>query len=508
MLQHLRLCLAAAAFAAGLSGPAGAQNAAPPAGSPGTASPAPSAAIAPLTLEDCVKRALQNGFDVEIQRFTPAIAQSAVDVARGAFIPTLSLTGSQSHANTGPVGSAPGTKSDAGLTNLGVTQLLSTGATASLSTGLNRSESDPASLTGFYNPAYASDFTVSVTQPLLSGAGRTVTLATLNRARIGQQRADYDFMAQVLNIVEQTEGAYYNLVYTREQLTVYQVSLDLANRLLEEAQEKKAVGTATDVDVLQAQVGVASARSNVLTAEKSVKDSADALLALIGRFDLDAPLGATKLEDFRGELPVSQSSYELALRHQPDYLSAKMQLDQLKLDLVVAQNALKPTLNVNGALGFNGTRGSGGDALSSAVSRDNNTWQVGFTFSYPWGQVSNRARYLQSLATLNQQTLIVRQLEQNILVQVRSAVRAVETNNEKVKIAVVGTDYSTKEYDLEIARFAAGLATSRDVLQAQSDLQNARVAELQARVTLQNSISALHRLEGSSLERYHLTVPE
>ena len=128
--------------------------------------------------------------------------------------------------------------------------------------------------------------------------------------------------------------------------------------------------------------------------------------------------------------------------------------------------------------------------------------------SYPWGQVSDKARYRQSLATLNQQTLTVRQLEQSILVQVRSAVRAVETNSEKVKIAAVGTEFSAKEYDLEIARFAAGLATSRDVLQAQSDLENARVTELQARVTLQNSISALHRLEGSSLERYHITLPE
>jgi hypothetical protein len=39
-------------------------------------------------------------------------------------------------------------------------------------------------------------------------------------------------------------------------------------------------------------------------------------------------------------------------------------------------------------------------------------------------------------------------------------------------------------------------------------LENARVAELQARITLQNSISALHRLEGSSLERYQIALSE
>ena len=147
-------------------------------------------------------------------------------------------------------------------------------------------------LTSFYNPAYTSDITVSVTQPLLRGAGTAVTTATLNRARIGQQRAGFDFKARALDIVQQTEGDYYNLVYAREQLSVFRVSLALANRLLEEAQAKKTVGTATDIDVLQAQVGVANARSNVISGEKSVKDTGDALLAIIGRFELDTPLGA------------------------------------------------------------------------------------------------------------------------------------------------------------------------------------------------------------------------
>ncbi|HUJ44182.1 MAG TPA: TolC family protein [Opitutaceae bacterium] len=516
--------LAAASLLAGLVLPARAQDTPPPAGgvsaaptsavttplAPATA-PASASGGAVLTVEDCVRRALEHGFDLEIQRYTRSIAQDAVDIARSGFTPTLSLTGSESHASMGPVGSTPGTKTDARLANLGITELLQTGTSVSFSTNLNRSENDPAALsalTSFYNPAYTSDLTVSVLQPLLRGAGTAVTTATLNRARIGQQRAGFDFKAKALDIVQQTEGAYYNVVYAREQLGVYQVSLDLANRLLEEAQAKKTVGTATDIDVLQAQVGVASARSNVLTAEKSVKDATDALLALIGRFELDTPVGTTKLEDFNGQLPVIASSYELAIRNQPDYISAKMQLDQFKLDLAVAKDALKPTVNLNGALGFNGTKGSGSDAFSSAAGRDNNTWQVGFTVSYPWGRIGDKARYHQSLATLNQQTLTVSQLEQGILVQVRSAVRAVATNSEKVKIAALGAEFSAKQYDLELARFAAGLATSREVLQTQADLENARVAELQARVTLQNSISALRRLEGSALERYHIVLPE
>ncbi len=470
--------------------------------------PASATTPAPLTLEDCVRRAIENGFDLEIQHFNPAIARDAVDVARGSFIPTLSLTGSQSHSTTAAIREFPETSSDDRSLRFGVAELLTTGTAVGVSTDFGRSRSDPASVNSIFNPAYTADVTLSVTQPLLRGAGTAVTTAALNRARIGFTRAGFDFKARALDIVQQTEGAYYNLVYAREQLSVFQVSLNLANRLLEEAKAKKEVGKATDIDVLQAQVGVANARSNVLQAEKSVRDSGDALLALIGRFELDAELGPTRFEEFTGELPVAAASYQLAIQNQPDYISAKMLLDQLKLDLAVARNSMRPTLNVGGAIGLNGTRGSAADAFDSAASRDNNSWQLDLTLTYPWGRVSDRARYRQSAATLSQQTLVVRQLEQSILVQIRSAVRAVETNSEKVKIAALAAEFSTKQYDLQIARFDAGLATSRDVLQSQADLENSRVAELQARITLVNSISALHRLEGSSLQRYQVKLPE
>lgn len=518
MSNRLRSSLAAASLLASLCSPVSSQDAVQPANPSVAPAVAAAPAGAPLTLEACVRRALERGFDIEIQRFNPSMAKDAVDVARGVFSPTLSLNGTQSHSNTAPVG-APGQigangqvgtivggSSDARDALFSVTELLKTGTSVSVSTDLSRSATNPA--TGFYNPVFNSDLTVSVTQPLLRGAGTAVTTAALNRARIGLTRAGFDFQARALDIVQQTETDYYALVYAREQLLVYRVSLDLANRLLEEARAKKTVGTATDVDVLQAQVGVANARSNVLSAEKAVKDTSDALLALTGRFELDTALGDTKFEDFAGELPVTESSYQLALRHQPDYISAKMQLDQLQLDLAVTKNALKPAVNVEGILGFNGARGSASDAFNSAANRDNNSWEIDLTVSYPWGRVSDKARYHQSLSTLNQQKLTVRQLEQSILVQVRSAVRAVETNSEKVKIAALAAEFSSKEYDLENARFTAGLATSRDVLQAQADLQTACVAQLQARITLQNSISALHRLEGSSLDRYHLTLPE
>ena len=89
----------------------------------------------------------------------------------------------------------------------------------------------------------------------------------------------------------------------------------------------------------------------------------------------------------------------------------------------------------------------------------------------------------------------------------RSAVRSVETNVESVRIAVLAAKLSEQQYELEKAKFDAGQSTSRRVLEAQNDLETARVSELQAKVSLQSAITALHRIEGSSLQRYAIKLP-
>lgn len=458
-----------------------------------------------LTLEACIARALQKNFDLEIGRFNPQIAKDSIDVAGAAYQPQLSITGSHGQNDTGSTSLTPSASASSSDLRVGVTQQLYSGTTLSASSSLDRSATNPA-VTAL-NPAYSADLTLSVRQSLLRGLGSAVNRASLHRAEIGLQRANLDFKTQALTVIQSTEDAYYNLAFAREQLTVFNTSFDLANRLYDEAKTRRDTGVATDLDVLQAEVGVANARRNVILAGQASKDRQDALLALIGQFELDAPVGTVRFAEVSDATPVFASSYQMARQNQPDYLSAAAAIDQLKLDLVVAKNGVKPDLSVGAAVGLNGYRGSGSDAFSDELSRQNHSWQVDFSFSYPWGQTSNRALYRQSLATLAREQVRLHQLEQSIEVQVRSAVRSVETNTESVKIATLAAALSQKQYELEKARFDAGLSTSYRVLQAQTDLDTARVNELQAKVTLHTAIAALHRIEGSSLQRYAVTLP-
>ncbi len=452
-----------------------------------------------LTLSACVARALLKNFDLEISRYNPQLAKESINLAQGGYDPLLTLSGSHGKNSTG---AASATSSDL---RVGVSQQLYTGTTLSASSKLDRSATNPAYTA--VNPAYNADLTLAVRQNLLSGATSPVNQASLRRAEIGLTRANLEFKAQALNVIQDTESAYYNLAFAREQLTVRNASLALAVRLYDEAKVRRDTGVATALDVLSADVGVANARRNVILAEQTAKDRQDALLALIGQFELDGTVGAVRFSEVNEATPIFASSYQLAKQSQPDYLSSIEAIDQYKLDLLVARDSTKPDLSVGAALGLNGTNGSGTDAFGDALDQQNHSWQVDFSFSYPWGQKADKARYRQSLATLNREQVRLRQIEQTIEVQVRSAVRSVETNVESVKLATLASSLSLKQYELEKARFDAGLSTSYRVLQAQTDLDTARVNELQAKVTLHSALAALHRIEGSSLQRYSITLP-
>ena len=171
------------------------------------------------------------------------------------------------------------------------------------------------------------------------------------------------------------------------------------------------------------------------------------------------------------------------------------------------QNRL-PSLNLDGSLGYNATDRSYGDVINALPTDHGNNWSLGLSYSMPWGMKADNARYRSSLASLNSQKARLAQLEQSLIVQVRADVRAVETNLASVEIAAKSTELNEKTYEQQKARFDAGLSTSRLVLQAQDDLETARLAELTAKVALRSAVAELHRLEGTSLDRFKVQLPE
>lgn len=481
-----------------------------PAQSAPTAASGPAAST--LSLEECVARALDRNFDLQIQRVTTGQAREAVTIADSAFDPTLELSASTSTSQQPTVVSSIDGVSSAGLRNqsrdvrAGVSQKLSTGATVSASASLDRGESNSRNL--FINPAYTGDFNLSVRQPLLRGAGSEYSRAAFRRAELGVDRANLDLKGSVLVVVRNVEAAYYNLVFARQQRGVRQLSLELAQQLLEENRARRQTGVATDLDVLQAEVGVANARRSLLLADQTVQDREDALTALIGQFEFNQTIGEVSFDKSAVPGVSFDFSYKLARENQPALASSAIAIRQLEIDRETAKRNRMPSFDVGAGLGLNSREASLGNAATRTLNGDGYAWQVDLTLRVPWAQREDNARLRLAQSNIVREQTRLQQLDQDLVVEVRSAVRAVETNRESVAISGMATRLSERQYELERARFNAGLSTSRRVLEAQDDLEVARVNELQSQVNLRIALAELQRLEGSSLTRFRIVLDQ
>jgi outer membrane protein len=377
----------------------------------------------------------------------------------------------------------------------------------SVQTNISRTASNTNALV---NPNFGHGVSATLNQPLLAGAGKHAATAALQRAKLGLNIANINYKSRVLAVIADTENAYYNLVAARETLRIRQLTFQYNQKLFEENQARRSTGVATDLDVLSAEVGVATSRRGIIQAEQSVRDMEDRLLNLINVPDFDLRVGAVGFDDYRSGVPTFAASYKLAREYYPEALSREELIKQLQLDVETARRNQLPDLDLIASLGYTARATNAGyqQAIANLPNDHGNNWSIALNYSMPWGKHADKARYRTAQTNLLSNQKQLEQLEQSLLISVRAAVRAVETNLAAVEIAAKATELAARQYDQQKARFDAGLSTSRQVLLVQDDLERTRFDELNSRLALRRAAAELNRLEGTSLQRFRVQLPQ
>jgi len=478
-----------------------------PAPIPGTGdTAAPIDLAGDVSVQRCIGLALGRNFTVRTQQFNVLESVDSVDIQQAAFEPIFGFTAGRQVTVTPTtelaLGEIPYSSFDSAA--LSVNDTLMTGATLTAAYQLVRSDYNPAYF--FPDPAFGSTVSISVAQPLLKGAGIDYNRAAIESAKLGVHISNLNFKSTVLTIVYDVETTYYNLLYQREQYKVQLDTLRQAQQLLDENTAKRQTGILTDLDVMNARAGVATAQNQLILDEQAVHNSEDQLLQLLGDREFKTAIGNIAFPDLGNPEVSFARSYKLARDNGPDLAVAQATIDQFKLQALKAKRDTMPALNVSGGVAYNSYAATAGQSVTGSWGGYN--WNAGVNLSVPWGMRANRAQYRQAVDNVRTQEIAYDQADQNLVVKVRAAIRAVETSKESVQTAAEETKFAEKAYELQKAEFDAGLATSYLVLQAQNTLETARVSELQAKVSLLMAIADLRFLEGSSLQLYRINLPE
>jgi len=461
-----------------------------------------------LTLEQCIQLALNENFDLRISRNAVQRAEQDEIIAHSQFLPEFSANRNSSFSvessSATDLDGATSPQSDRVNWRAEVSQRLNTGATMTLSSTMNRRETN--STRNLLNPAFDSDVALRVVQPLLAGYGSNVSKAQRRLSELDVEQQKWSFRDQVLRVMNTTERAYNQVVFAQEQLKIRQSALDLANRLYEENKTKMETGIATSLDVLQAQVGVANSKDSLLRAERTLEDAKDDLLNSIGLETGSMEIATTELATPSSTIPTEDELFTSALSKQPNYQALLNQIDQRHIEVKRARRNRLPTLNLNGTFAHTGLRGSASESFEEIGTGDSYNWALNLSVEAPWGLRDRKANFQKAQLQLDSDEARALKEKQAILHDTRVAIRGAQLAEESIIIKTLASQLSAEEFEMEKAKFDSGLSTGRRVLEAQQRMDESQVNELQSKIDLLNAHSTIERIDGSLLERYNIEV--
>lgn len=469
----------------------------------------------PLTVREAISLSLNHNLDVEVARYQPWIEDQNVYAALGPWDHVAYASASSGESLSQPSNTLiDATRPEAETANftVGLRKSLPFGPRYDLSFSSRRLETNNPFAP--FNPRWSQTARASLTLPLLQGAGTTANTSSLLIARHNRDMALDDFEKALSDSVFAVVQSYWDLVFAIEDERVKRQSLQVAEQLLSDNRARFERGLVARIDVTQADAGVAAQQEGILTAEAAVENAMDQLKRLVdpglltqevGLAPMDAPKGlVTELE----EAAAVERALAAAMARRPEIRRIRRQLLSQDVTIVRAENDLLPQVDLTGTASFDGTEDSFEGAGHNARTGDFRDVTVGVVFEWPLEGSSARGSLRAAELQKRRLRLEERNLENQILVEVREAVRAIKTNEKRIEATRRARVLAEEQLAGEMSRRQQGLSTTFRVLEMQEDVAAARSNEVKAMIDYNISLRRLELAEGSLLEGFAIRLKE
>ncbi|MBI5775255.1 MAG: TolC family protein [Verrucomicrobia bacterium] len=365
--------------------------------------------------------------------------------------------------------------------------------------------------TGFGNGEWLTTIGVSITQPVLRGGGFGVTLAGIRAAAIGSEISFQDYRRGVMELLTQAEGTYWDLYQTQEQMEISRASLRIAETLLSDNRKRLELGKGAEIDVWQAESGVAQ-RQAILNeaAQRLATAQSQAATFVANPWTTNAAvLVAADAPGTGGPVPDFGAAWARAYELNPAYVSVLKQAELQGLRVKVARNQRLPQVDLKAGYGFSGIGASPGGSWDNAIDHKFLNLSFGVEMHIPLGGGVKslhelRGAELRHVATAQ----AVTRVETSLANSLRAGINSVTAYLENVARYGKVVRFNEDVLKTQLARLDAGKVNSRDVLQAEEDLFRAKISALENMTRYQRAMLELEFLIGSLLKDRQLDLTQ
>lgn len=386
-----------------------------------------------LTLSDAVEMARKNNLQARLAAERREEAGALKDMARSALLPNLHGAGYQ----------------------------------MDLTVNLAAMGFSPKNLPGIPIPLFVGPFNrFDARVHLVQSIFHFASWKRFQAGRHGLAAASHAQRQALQLVTAATALAYLSVLEAEQNVAAAEADVQLAERLLELARNRREAGVATGVDVARAETRLAGQRVRLAQARAQLDTARLNLLRVIGA-PLSAELELADRLKFTPEaLPDPAKAIEQALAERSDLKAAQEQLRAAEAEYGAALGGWMPSVSFFGDYGSSGLRPN---------ELNLPTRSVGLRIDVPiFNGGRTRAEMQLAAARRRQAQAQYEDLRAAVEREVREALDHLAVRAEQVRAAESALRLAERELEMAQDRFRNGVADNVEVLQAQTALENAR----------------------------------
>ena len=466
-----------------------------------------------LPLKDFVKLVAIRNDRIAYQKTEWAIAKSGVDSVSGIYEPELTASYQYTDSDTPNTTEEEFRRSFAPTFiernhdySLAVESVVPTGGRVRASYTFRDIENNiqPEPIRGEEEKNY---FGLSLTQPLLRGAGWRSVESPLKVARKDQGIAKETFRQSLFQTISDAVSVYWDVYMAEKRKELRDRSVEIAKDVLVDEKERARFGRSSQANILDAESALAQRRVQLLAAEQSLFAVTGQLRNYIAGMPRDKKIKV----DVSGMNEPGSVSFDRASMlanaylYRPEYVAGLLRAEREDVRIQFAKNNKLPQLDLVASYGLNGLAESFGESWDDVWDRDHESVYVGVEYRMAL-QGNKRGKGELSAARLrkHQALLEIKAAEIAIHNSIDTAINNLESARMQVSELTGVVETNKKLLDFELAKFEAGQSNSRDLFEIEERLNRVLELELESKVNLQKAIVGAALSEGTLLQNFEL----
>ena len=428
-----------------------------------------------LTLEEAISFALRANRNL---LFSAAVVES-----RNL---SLSATESEFELKIRPSANA-GIRNDAGSVGAGIAleKKFRIGTKASLFPRLGKSEDE-----------YSGEIGLSLEIPLLRGFGKSVNENNIRQSEFSMRTAERSLYLTRNNIVLDTVSAVYHILRQKKLVRLFESQAEQFRDYADIAKIREKVALATPLDTYRAEIRLRDIENSLTLARETFRNAGDSLKLILAipmesHIEVSAPI-----ESGTADMGL-EDAVKLAFSNRAELEQARDEMGEAGRTSDIAKHNLLPRLN----LVVNYERyGDSGD-FGRAMAFDEERWSIHFAGSTDVSRSSEKATFQQSLIKKRTTRLNLEAKQAEIQREVRGQLEALRKSEERIRIRKEQIRHARGKLELAKIKFNHGMANNFDIIEAETELRQARVYLLSVKTEYIVGTYRLRAALGTLLER-------